>query len=148
VVAVAALLGGCGSYTRADFIARADAICASAVRRARTIAPPSFSDSASQKLSALAGYLAQVLPIARSESSSLRALRRPVEKAGERAALARYLRALARAAGEYGDLAAAAKRGDAAGVASAEAALRVSPVGADAASYGLRSCAAPAATVG
>jgi hypothetical protein len=148
VVAVAALLCGCGSYTKADFIARADAICASAVRKARTVAPPSSGDSAAQRRSALAGYLAAVLPIVRSESSSLLDLRLPTQKPGQRAALAGYLRALTAAVGEYRELAAAAKRGDGAGVTSAEAALRVSKVGADAASYGLRSCATPGATVG
>jgi hypothetical protein len=148
VVVVAALLGGCGSYTKADFVARADAICASTVRRVRSLTPPSVGDSAAQKLRGLAGYLAEVAPLVRAESASLRALRRPTQKPGERAALARYLHALTAAAGDYVDLASSARRGDGAGVASAEAALRVSPVGSDAASYGLRSCATPGATVG
>jgi hypothetical protein len=148
VIALAVLLCGCGSYTKADFTARANAICASTVRKVRLIAPPDSGDSAAQKLRGLAGYLADALPFVRAESGSLRALRRPSENASERAALGRYLRALARAVGEYTDLAAAAKRGDSGGVASAEAALRVSPVGADAATYGLRSCATPGATVG
>ena len=148
LLTLAALLAGCGSSnTNRDFVARADAICASAVRETRSIAAPSFSHAAAQQLTALADYLASVLPIVQSEAAQLRALRRPTEDVRARATLARYLAALAQAAGDYGALAAAARRGDAQGVASAEAALRASPVASLAASAGLRSCGIPGATV-
>ena len=145
VLTLAALAAGCGSgsYTKRDFVARADAICASTLQQTRAISPPSFSHSAEQQLSALAGYLANVVPHVQSEADQLRALRRPTQDARDRAALARYLGALARAIVDYRELAAAAKRGDAQGVASAETALRSSPVASLAASYGLDSCAAP-----
>ena len=47
---------------------------------------------------------------------------------------------------EYRRLAAAAKRGDAQGVASAEAKLQASPVAALAAQYGLHACGTPGGT--
>jgi hypothetical protein len=141
-------LAGCGSsYTTRDFVARADAICASAVRQTRSIAAPSLTASAAPELSALADYLAQVVPVVQSEAMQLHALRRPTEDAPARAALARYLGALAHAAGDYGQLAAAARRGDAQGVASAEAALRASPAASLAAGAGLHSCGIPGATL-
>jgi len=126
---LAALVAGCGADTKGDFVARANAICASTVRETRSIAPPSFTHSKAQQLRALAGYLASVLPVVQSEATQLHALRRPTEVAHDRAALARYLSAVAR------------------GVASAEAALRASPVTSLAAAYGLRSCGSPGATV-
>ena len=148
VLALSALLAGCGSasYTKRDFVARANAICASTLQDTRAIAPPSFSHSPRQQLSALAGYLANVLPHVQSEADQLRALRRPPQDAHDRAALARYLAALAGAVVDFRELAAAAKRGDEQGVASAETALRSSPVASLAASYGLASCAAPGPT--
>jgi hypothetical protein len=146
-VALAAVLGGCGSsYTKPDFVARADAICTNAVRQTRSIAPPSFSRSSARQLSALAGYLAAVLPIVQSEATQLRALRRPTRDGLAGATLARYLAAVAQAASDYRALTTAAQRGDAQGVANAEAALRASPVVSLAARYGLRSCAVPGAT--
>jgi hypothetical protein len=147
LLTLTALLAGCaGSYTKRDFVARADAICASAVRQTRSIAPPSLTSSAAHQMRALAGYLAEVSPVVRSEAAQLRALRRPTEDGRARATLARYLGALARAAGDYTALAASARRGELQGVASAEAALRASPVASLAARYGLRSCATPGAT--
>jgi hypothetical protein len=145
---VGALLAGCGSsYTKHDFIASADAICASTVRQTRAIAPPSFTGSKSQQLKPVAAYLAAVLPLVQAEASRLRALRRPTGNARDRADLERYLRALAQAVGDYRDLAAAARRSDPQGVARAEADLRRIPVAALAATYGLRSCGTPGATV-
>jgi hypothetical protein len=148
LLALAALLAGCGggSYAKPDFVARADAICTSAVRQTRSIAPPSFTRPAARQLSALARYLAAVLPIVQSEAAQLRALRRPTQDAAARATLTQYLAAVARAAGDYRALTAAAQRGDAQGVSNAEAALRTSPVASLATSYGLRSCGVPGAT--
>jgi len=147
LTAFAALVAGCGTYTQSDFIARADAICASSVRETRSISPPSFGRTAAEQLSALGDYLNRVLPIARSEVSQLRGLKLPKQAAADRATLAAYLVAAGHAVGEYQALAAAAAQGDARGVSSAEAALRASPVAALAAHYGLHSCSAPGATV-
>lgn len=147
LTALVASLAGCGAYTKGDFIARADAICANSVRATRTISPPRFGHTPAQQLTALAIYLYRVLPIAQSEVRQLGALRRPTQSAADRARLAHYLAALSQAVGDYRALSAAAQRGDTRGAATAEAALRASPVTALAASYGLRSCSAPGATV-
>lgn len=147
VPALALLVAGCGSYTKHDFVVSANAICASTVRATRAVPPPSFTTSKTQQLSALAGYLAVVSPIVQSEAKQIRALRRPTVNARTDAALSRYLGALGKVADDYKQLAAAAKQGDAQAVASAEAALRGSPISSYAQSYGLRSCETPGATV-
>ena len=137
------LLAGCGStYTKHDFISRADGICASAIRRIRSVPPPAASD-----LKALSGYLDRLLTIVESEASQLRALPRPPGSARDKATLGHYLTAEAQVAADYRQLAASARRGDTQAAASAEAALRTSPVAALAAGYGLRSCGQAGATV-
>jgi hypothetical protein len=141
LVVLAATLAGCGSSNKkSDFVARADAICVNAVRAVRSITPPATVGSGPQRLRALALYLGKLAPVVQSEASQIRALKRPSGSAAERAALDRYVGALARFASDYKQLAAAANRGDAAAVASGEAALRASPVAALATAYGLRSC--------
>jgi hypothetical protein len=137
-----ALLAACGSYTKHDFIASADAICASTVPATRAGAPPS-----ARGLSALAAYLGKLLPILRAEEKEIHALKRPAESARDGATLASYMRALSQSVSAFEQLASAAKAGDRQTVASAEAALRTSPVGSLASSYGLRSCGTPGATV-
>lgn len=149
LIAVAVLLGGCGStVTKSDFVARADAICASTTRQLRTIPPPDVSAvaPARQTTAALAGYLDEVLPIAQSEAAKVRALKRPDGKPRDRAALDAYVGALAQAVVDYRALAIAARQGDAPGVASAEAALRTNRVASLAASYGLQACGSAGAT--
>jgi transposase len=146
-LAAAALLAACGSYTKADFSASANAICAGAVRATRALMPPSFASGSTQQLHALAAYVSRVVPIVRSEARQLRALKRPAGKPRALAALERYLRALPQAVAEYVALAAAARSANPQRVASAEAALRASPLSALAGAYGLRSCASPGATV-
>lgn len=148
VVTLAGVLAGCGSYTKSDFIAGADAICASTTRQTRTVAPPNFGHTQAEELSGLGAYLERVVPIAQSEVAKLRALRNPSQSSSDHAVLERYLTALGQAVADYRALAVAALRGDTSAAASAEAALRASPVTALAASYGLRSCSAPGATVG
>lgn len=141
-------LGACGSsYTRRDLIARADAICASAIRQTLAIGPPTFGGSSSQQLEGLAQYLARALPIYQSETAQLRGLRAPAQSASDKAKLSRFLQAVSQAAADFRALLASAKQRDPQGVASAEAALRANPVSALAASYGLKSCGAPGATV-
>jgi hypothetical protein len=147
LLVLAALLAGCGSYTKADFTASADAICASTVRATRTITPPSAGHTGAQQLRGLGGYLARLVPLLASESRQIHALKRPVQSAHDRRLLTGYLAALTQSVAEYRQLAQAAQAGDAGAVSKAEATLAASPVTSLAGSYGLRSCAAPGATV-
>jgi hypothetical protein len=142
VLSLAALLAGCGSkYTKSDFAARADGICTNAINEIRSLTPPTAASG--QELRALSQYLGKLLPIVQSEANQIRALRRPD---ADQATLERYLSAQADVVAEYRRLAAAAKRGDAQGVASAEATLQASPVATLAAQYGLRDCGTPGGT--
>jgi len=136
--ALAVLLGGCGgsAYTKHDFITRADAICAGALRQARSIAAGT----------SLPTYLADYVPVLESEASQLKALRRPPDTASGRATLERYFVALQQTVGEYRQLAAAAKSGDQQALSDAEAALGASQVYTLATSYGLTSCGTPGST--
>ena len=138
VVLSGALLAGCGGsgYGKHDFVTRADAICAAALRQTRSIAAGT----------ALPAYLTEFVPVLESETSQLRALRRPPGSAHDRALLGQYFAALSQTVVEYRQLAAAVKRGDDQAVADAEAALGSSPVYSLAASYGLSSCGTPSST--
>ena len=136
LVAVTAIAACGNSYTKSDFIARANAICASALRQTRSITPTS----------ALGEYVAAVLPIVQSEARQLRALKSPPQDARDKAALAKYFGALTQELENYRKLGAAAKRGDAQGVTNAESALRASTAASLATAYGLRSCGTPGAT--
>jgi hypothetical protein len=137
-LALTVLIAGCGGsgYTKHDFVTRADAICASALRQARSIAPGT----------ALPTYLAQYVPVLESEATQLQALRRPPDTAHDRATLTHYFAALAQTVVEYRQLAAAARNGDQQAVTNAEAALGASPVYSLATSYGLTSCGTPGST--
>jgi hypothetical protein len=138
VAATAVGLVGCGgsTYTKHDFVIRADAICAGALRQARSIAPGT----------ALPAYLAAYVPVLESEASQLRALRRPPGSAHDQAALKQYFAALSQTVAEYRRLATAAKSGDDQGVANAESALGSSRVYSLATAYGLNSCGTPGST--
>jgi predicted NBD/HSP70 family sugar kinase len=137
-LALAVLVAACGGsgYTRHDFMVRADAICASALTQARSIAPGT----------SLSSYLAHYVPVLESEASQLQALRRPPDTASDRATLEHYYAALRQTVAEYRQLAAATKSGDQQAVTNAEAALGASPVYSLATSYGLRSCGTPGST--
>jgi hypothetical protein len=148
LVASATLIAACGAgYTKRDFVARADAICASALRQARSIPPPTFSGSSASAGNGLSPYIGKLLPVVRTEVKQLRALPRPPENASSRATLEHWLGALAADLDSYRQLAAAAEQGDAEGVANAEASLRASPASSLAASYGVGACATPEGTV-
>jgi len=145
---VASLVGGCGGsgYTRGDFVARADAICAGALRHIRSVSPPGTAQAGSGQDGTLTAYLRSVVPVLESEASQLRALQRPPGTKSQQDMLARWYAALDESVASYKALAAAAARGDDQGVADAEAALGASPVYTLAVSYGLRSCGTPGAT--
>jgi hypothetical protein len=130
---------GCGSrtVTKRDYVARADAICASALRSLRAAGPAS----------SLSAYLGSAVPILRSQDHQLRALPAPSQSAADRATLSRYLAALDADLRSYQALQSAAQAGNAEAATGAESALRVSPTTTLAARYGLRDCAAPSATV-
>jgi hypothetical protein len=138
LVAAGALAAGCGgAYTKADFVARANAICASSLREARSI--PSGSGPTT--------YLAAELPILEAEADQLLKLRRPPGPAKDQAILSRYFHALDQTVQAYRQLDIAVRHGDQQTVADAEAALADSPLPSLATSYGLQSCGAPGATV-
>jgi hypothetical protein len=149
IAAALACLAGCGgggSVKKSDYVVRADAICTNAVRATRSLRPPATVGTQQQQLESLSQYLGKLVPIVQSEASQIQALKRPSGTAQDKAALDRYLGALAKTASSYKDLADAAKRGDASGVASAEATLRVNPVASLATAFGLRTCSAAGGT--
>jgi hypothetical protein len=146
LLTLAALAAGCASsYSKHDFVARADGICGNAVRAIRSLAPPKATGG-SVALSALASYFGKLVPIVASESAQLHALRRPGGSSQDRATLDRYLTALSQAVSEYRAVSAAAKRGDRQGLSEAEAVLLANPVTALATRYGLTACATPGTT--
>lgn len=137
------LLTGCGtSYTKADFIARADAICAAALRDTRSIPPP-----AGQQLTDLSDYASRVLKIQRHEQSALAALPLPPQSTTQAALLRQFLAAGKKVEQDYAGLVSAARRNNLVGVTGAEAALRALPFSALAGRYGLRTCGSAGATV-
>lgn len=148
IAAAAVLAGGCGTgYTKRDFVARAQAICTSALREARSIPPPGNTSPATPTGTGLSAYLARLLPVVQTEFQQLRALPRPPEDAQSRTIRVRWLAALAQDLDSYRSLAAAARQGDTDRATAAEAALRASPAASLAASYGLPACASPGGTV-
>ncbi|MDQ6729365.1 MAG: hypothetical protein M3022_03425 [Actinomycetota bacterium] len=143
VLSLGLAIAGCGAArpTKRDFIARADAICASSLRATRSIRAPAATGS-----TALAGYLNSVLLVIRSEAAQLRGLHRPPGGPRELAQLTAYLRALDDAVAGYASLAAAAQRDDQGAMADAQAALRANRAAALAVQYGLRACGAAGST--
>jgi hypothetical protein len=127
-------LAACGGQaaTKSDVIARGNEICESASSSVRSIPAPT-----DQSLAQLGLYYDQVTPIVQREAKQLRALPTPAQ---DRALLRRYQSAVGESARAYSALAAAARQGDPAGVASAGAALRSSPASALALRYGLTRC--------
>lgn len=146
-VTMALAMAGCGSYTKADFTARADAICASSLRALRSLAPPSFTAAGVAQARSLATYLDHALPIVQSEAKQLRALRRPAGDARQRALLGRYLNALSADVSAYERLARAAASGEPRSIAHVEGTLASSNAAALATAYGILSCGAPGATL-
>ena len=143
LLAVIIGLASCGSraVTKQDYVARANAICASTTRAIRNVAP---TGGGGVSLSALGHYLGAVTPLVDSEVKQLRALPRP---AVDRRLLEQYLGAAASEAADYRTLAAAARSGDHAGVTAATAALQASPATTLAGRYGLSACVGGGATV-
>jgi hypothetical protein len=148
LLAVAGLVSACGGgsthYTKADFVARANAICTKTLSQTRAITPPA---STSQPGGALAAYLGQLVPLVQTEANQIRALKRPTGGTEQdRRVLTQYLTALSQVVAAYRRLETAARRGDAQTIANVEATLRENPAAALATSYGLHSCGTPGAT--
>jgi hypothetical protein len=140
LVAVVASACGGSATTKKDVIARGNAICSSAVSAARAVVPPAKGAGSG---SALAGYFKQLEPIVAHEVSQLRKLPRPDT---DKAVLNQYIDAVTKAGTTYRALAAAARRGDIAGVAKYLGELRASPAQSLAQKYGMTQCAAAAGT--
>ena len=128
---------GTSGITRVDYLARANAICATALRGARNVTPPG-SSAAGPSLDALGSYFKQVIPIVEREASQLRALPRP---AADRALLDSFLSALGASVADYRRLASAATAGDRATLEQEASALGSSPASGLASRYGLSECA-------
>lgn len=147
LLAVAVLVSACGGgnthYTKADFVARANAICTKTLSQTRAITPP----ASTRPGDALAAYLGQLVPLLQTEANQIRALKRPSGgTAQDRRVLTHYLAALGQVVGAYRRLETAARRGDAQTIANVEATLRDNPAADLATSYGLHSCGTPGAT--
>ena len=146
--ALAVILAGsiaataCGGHTatKQDVIARANAICFTALQAVRSLSPPTTGTGA---LASLSAYLHKVVPIVAREAADTSALPRP---SPDRAVLNRYVAAVSAAETEYRALASAAARGDHAAVAQALSALHGNAATALATEYGLSQCAASAGT--
>jgi hypothetical protein len=132
----------CGGHTvtKQDVIARANAICAGALRDLRATPPPAGGETS---LPGLAAYLRSVAPILQREASNLQTLPRP---AADRAVLDQYVSEVAKAGATYRALAAAALRGDQDAVNLALAQLEANPASSLAARYGLSQCTGAAGT--
>jgi predicted Zn-dependent protease len=141
MVAAAACLAatacGGGAVTKKDVIARANGICITTLRAARSVPPPAGNASRA----ALAAYLQKVVPIVQKEAAQTRALPRPAQ---DRAILNRYVAAVTADANRYRTLARAASDGDLTQVTQTLSALRASRAPALAAQYGLTRCSVSA----
>ena len=138
---LAVACGGPAAVTHHDDLARANAICAAALRQVRAVPAPGATGP-----SALIPYLDRVVPILRAEDVALHRLKRPAQAHALGARRVVWLQAEGAAVAAYVSLDRAAHRGDAGALATAEAALRDSPAPALAARYGLSDCARAGST--
>jgi hypothetical protein len=144
---VGVLLAGCGSsYTKADFVHRANGICLSTTRAERLLTPPEFSGTDAQKQQSVSAYLARVSGLVRTEAGRLRALPTPPGRPPELKLLNRWLAAVRASASGLQVLGAAEKGGNRGAITAATAALAALPVVTLASRYGAKDCAGPGAT--
>jgi hypothetical protein len=143
-VLAAAAIAGCGGHsaTRADVIARANAICFNAQQAARSVTSPG-ADATDTR--ALASYFDKITPIVAKEARQLAALPRPQAR---QAALNHYVDAVGASVGQYRAAARAAAAGDGGGVTQALAKLQSGDATRYAHVYGLTQCAGSAAATG
>jgi hypothetical protein len=140
------LVAGCGSFTKHDYIQRADGICGASLRSVRALTPPTVSGPQAAQNASLGAYLDRMLPLMRRELGHLQALPRPSESATQKRARVAYLGALKQSIDQFATLAAAAHTNQTAEVRSLERALAANPAPRLASKYGLRNCSSSAAT--
>jgi hypothetical protein len=146
-VVVGVCVAGCGSsYTRADFIQRADGICTGATRDVRLLKPPEFAAGSEAQQRSSAEYLQSAASIVRREAIRLTGLPKPPETAAQRRLRVSWLAAAHASATDLRALASATAAGDTAAATAANAKLAANPVVKLAAQYGARACAGPGAT--
>jgi hypothetical protein len=143
-VLAAAAVTGCGGHsaTRADVIARANAICFNTQQAVRSVASPAAGDANTK---ALAAYFDKVTPIVTQEARQLAALPRPQPR---QAALNHYVDAVGASVAQYRAAARAAAAGDDGGVTQALARLQSGGATRYARVYGLTQCTGSAAATG
>jgi hypothetical protein len=147
VALLALCVAGCGShYTKQDFVSRANGICLSTTRAARSLTPPQFTGTAAQQRRSLGRYLTHVAPLVQSQARRLAALPKPPATKREYRLLDRWLAAEHTSALSFKNLAVAASSGSAQAVADASAQLSAVPVVRLASQYGAHDCAGPAAS--
>src|ERR1700730_11995669 len=89
--AVSAVLAGCGAGTsKADYVKRADQVCAQGARRAQAIPAPGAQNGRLSSASA-ASYIEGIAAVIQQVNNQLKALPRPSQ---DRVLLDRYLAAL------------------------------------------------------
>lgn len=137
VLVLVSLLAGCGSYTRRDFDARANAVCSSALRTLRAL--PAGGG--------VVAYLHAAIPVITRESHELSSLRRPPLAPRQAELLRRFLASVAASPAEFRGLARAEATGSPSAVAAAAAPLRAAQTVSLSAALGLTDCGAPGATV-
>ncbi len=147
ILALAVVPAGCGSsFTRHDYVLRAEGICDSTLRSLRLLRPAVSTGTHRDRIAAVAGYLERALPLERQELRKLEDLPKPEQTRAQARALERYLVALEDSVDELGALSAAARAGNAEMFAAAESTLAGERLPSLAAAYGLRACSNAAAS--
>jgi hypothetical protein len=146
-VIVSVVAAGCGSsYTKADFIQRADGICTATTRVIRSLKPPQFAASSVLQRRSSVAYFVQAASIVNKEARQLSSLAVPPETAAQRRVRRHWLASVQASAAELKALAKATGTGDASAVTAADQKLAANPVVTLAAQYGAHACAGPGAT--
>jgi hypothetical protein len=146
-VLAAVLVAGCGSsYTRADFIQRADGICTGTTRAVRLLKPPQFGQASVQQQRSSGAYFGHAASLVKSEARRLSALPVPPETGAQRRVRVQWLAAVHDSAAALQALAEATSKGDTAATTAANQRLAANPVVRLAARYGAHACAGPGAT--
>lgn len=140
VLAVSACGGGSKKVTKGDFVARADAVCATTQAQVRSL--PTGSGS----LAGTAKYFRSSAALLHTQAVQLRAIPRPKQAAANAKVLEQFLTATSQSAAIYRRIATAAANGDQGALTSAEAALGANPAPRLAARYGLRVCGTSSVT--
>jgi hypothetical protein len=146
-VVVSLLAAGCGSsYTKADFVKRADGICTATTRIIRSLTPPQFGAGSALQRRSSAAYFRHAAAIVEKEARQLSALPKPPANAAQRHVRSQWLAAVRDSAGELRSLADATAAGNSSAVTAANRRLAANPVVALATRYGSKACAGPGAT--